>query len=176
MTRVRVAAALGALGLLLAAGSAQAQLYHYKDASGRTVYSDTPPPAGTPAGNILKAPKLNQAAPAPAPAAAAGEGKDKDGKEAKKDGPKTTADREADYKKRQADAEKKAQEDAKKTADDQQRQQRCASLQSNMAALQSGQRMKKFDANGNPSFVDDNERAAEIAKAQQEMSSSKCSG
>lgn len=174
MTRVKVAAALGALGLLLAAGSAQAQLYHYKDASGRTVYSDTPPPPGTPAGNILKAPKLNQAAPAPA--AAAAEGKDKDGKEAKKDGPKTTADREADYKKRQADAEKKAQEDAKKTAEDQQRQQRCASLQSNLAALQSGQRMRKFDANGNPSFVDDNERAAEIAKAQQDMAASKCTG
>jgi hypothetical protein len=167
--------ALG-LGLLLAAGSAQAQLYHYKDASGRTVYSDTPPPPGTPAGNIMKAPKMNPAAPAPAPAAAAAGEKDKDGKEVKKDGPKTTADREADYKKRQADAEKKAQEDAKKTAEDQQRQQRCSGLQSNLAALQSGQRIRKFDANGNPSFVDDNERAAEIAKAQQDMAAAKCSG
>jgi hypothetical protein len=176
MTRTKFAAAVGALGLVLVCGSAQAQLYHYKDGSGRMVYSDTPPPPGTPAGNILKAPKINQAAPAPTPAAAEGakDAKDKDGNPVKKDGPKSTADREADYKKRVADNDKKAKEDAQKAEQEQQRQARCSGLQANLSALQSGQRMRKFDANGNPSFVDDNERAAEIAKAQQEMASSKC--
>jgi hypothetical protein len=161
---------------MLACGAAQAQLYHYKDANGRTVYSDSPPPAGTPASSILKAPKTSPSA-APAPAAAAGDPKAPPGdpKNAeKKDGPKTTAEREADYKKRQAEAEKKAKDDGEKQAAESQRQARCAALQQNVAAMQSGQRMRKFDANGQPYFIEDNERAADVAKAQQEMSAAKC--
>ncbi|HEY4370489.1 MAG TPA: DUF4124 domain-containing protein [Burkholderiales bacterium] len=174
MTLGKIAACLGAFGLLLACGTAQAQLYHYKDASGRMVYSDTPPPPGIPAGNILKAPKTTQAAPAPA-AAAPADGKDKDGKE-KKDGPKSVADREADYKKRMAESDKKGKEEAAKQKQAADNQARCASLQQNLAALQSGQRMKKFDDKGNPYFADDAERSADIAKAQQDMSGSKCGG
>lgn len=177
MIRIGSAAVAGALGLMLACGAAQAQLYHYKDANGRTVYSDSPPPPGTPAGNILKAPKLNQAAPPPAAAAGdakAAPGDPKTADKDKKDGPKTTAEREADYKKRQAEAEKKAKEDSEKQAAETQRQARCAALQQNVAAMQAGQRMKKFDANGQPYFIEDNERAADVAKAQQEMSSAKC--
>jgi hypothetical protein len=68
MIRTGLATVAAALGLMLACGAAQAQLYHYKDANGRTVYSDSPPPAGTPASSILKAPKMGPAA-APAPAA-----------------------------------------------------------------------------------------------------------
>src|SRR4051812_21057622 len=107
MTRKNFAALVG-LSLAMACGAAHAQLYHYKDAQGRMVYSDTPPPAGTPAANVLKAPKLKQGAPAPdAPAATAdAKGKDpknpkdpKDDKAAAKKGPQTTAEREADYKK-----------------------------------------------------------------------------
>jgi Domain of unknown function (DUF4124) len=173
MKRIRFAAIAGALGLLLVAGGAQAQLYHYKDANGRTVYSDTPPPPGTPAGNVMKAPKLTEPA-APVPATASADAKDPDGKD-KKTGPMSTAEREADYKKRQAEAAKKAKEEGEKTAAEQNRQARCAGLQTNLAALQSGQRMKKFDANGNPYFAEDPERAADISKAQADMASAKCS-
>jgi len=181
MIRTGMAAVAAALGLMLACSAAQAQLYHYKDANGRTVYSDSPPPAGTPPGNIMKAPKVTQPV-APAPTPAGGEAKPAVGnnpnapgaEKDKKDGPKTTAEREADYKKRQAEAEKKAKEDAEKVAADQNRQARCAALQQNVAAMQSGQRMRKFDANGQPYFIEDNERAADVAKAQQEMSAAKC--
>lgn len=172
MIRTGMAAFAAALGLMLACGSAQAQLYHYKDANGRSIYSDSPPPPGTPASSILKAPKTIQAAPAPAPAATAatGDPKDKD----KKTGPMTTAEREADYKKRQADAEKKAKEDGDKLAVEQARQARCAALQQNLAANQAGQRIRKLDANGNPYFVEDAERASDAAKAQQDMAAAKC--
>jgi len=173
MTRTKFAAAVGAVGLMLVCGAAQAQLYHYKDASGRMVYSDTPPPPGIPAGNILKAPKVNQAAPPPAPAAAEG-AKDKDGKPVKKESEKTTSEREADYKKRVADNDKKGKEDAQKADQEKQRQERCTSLQANLAALQSGQRMRKFDSSGNPAFIDDSERAANIGKAQQDITDAKC--
>lgn len=179
MTFGKIIAGVAAMGLALACGSAQAQLYHYKDASGRMVYSDNPPPPGTPAANILKAPKLKQAAPAAAPAATAGtagtgaDPKDKD----KKAGPQSVADREADYKKRMEAADKKGKEDAAKAKEAADTQARCASLQQNLAALQSGQRMKQYDAStGQARFIDDNERSASIAKAQQDISSSKCSG
>jgi len=166
MNRIKLAGifATTALGLLLACGSAQAQLYHYKDASGRTVYSDLPPPPNTPAGNILKAPKIDQAAPAAAT----------DGKDGKASAPKSTAEREADYKKRMAEADKKGKDDAQKASQEEQRKAQCAALQTALTAMQSGQRLRKFDANGNPYFIDDNERAADIAKAQADMSNAKC--
>jgi len=173
MTRMNFAALLG-VSLVMACGAAHAQLYHYKDAQGRMVYSDSPPPPGVPAGNVLKAPKLKQSAPAPeAPATADAKGKDDKSKDKK--GPQSVADREADYKKRMAEADKKNKEAAQKDEQAQQTQARCASLQANLAALQSGQRMRKFDANGNPYFVDDAERNADVAKAQQDMAASKCS-
>ncbi|HEX4326096.1 MAG TPA: DUF4124 domain-containing protein [Burkholderiales bacterium] len=174
MTRTSFAALIGAVGLMLACGSAQAQLYHYKDATGHMVYSDNPPPPGTPAADILKSPKLKQSAPAPATAATA-DGKDDKSKD-KKAGPQSVADREADYKKRQAEAAKKGAADAQKAQQAQDTQARCAALQANLAAMQSGQRIRKFDPNGNPYFVDDAERGADVAKAQQDMSASKCGG
>jgi len=170
MKSIGFVATAGALGLLLICGAAQAQLYHYKDASGRTVYSDTPPPPGTPSGSILKSPKVIQSAPAPADTKADA----KDDKDGKKSAPKSVAEREADYKKRMADAEKKGKEDAQKADQEKQTQERCASLRTNLAALQNGQRMRKLDASGNPYFVEENERAADIAKAQQDMVSAKC--
>jgi hypothetical protein len=176
MTKASFAALIGACGLMLACGSAQAQLYHYKDATGHMVYSDNPPPPGTPAANILKAPKLKQSSPGPAAAATADSKDDKSKDKDKKTGPQSVADREADYKKRQAEGAKKGAEDAQKTQQAQDTQARCAALQANLAAMQGGQRIRKFDPNGNPYFVDDAERGADVAKAQQDMAASKCSG
>jgi hypothetical protein len=170
MSRISMVAVAAALGLMLAAGTTQAQLYRYKDANGSMVYSDSPPPPGTPPGNILKAPKIEQPPP---PADTSATGKGPDGKD-KKTGQKSVAEQEADYKKRKAEEEKKAKADADKAALEQQRQAQCTSLQTNLAALQSGQRMKTFDAQGNPSFLDDAGRDAAIAKAQQDMASAKC--
>lgn len=164
MRKTSLAAVAAAFGLLLACGTAQAQLYHYKDASGHMVYSDTPPPPGTPAASILKAPKLTEPPP-PAATDAAGT----------KGGQKSVAEQEADYKKRKADEAKKAKEDSDKAAQEAQRVARCATLQANLSALQGGQRMKKFDASGNPYFADDTERAADTARMQQDISSAKCS-
>jgi hypothetical protein len=166
MNRIGLATVAAGLALSLACGAAQAQLYRYKDANGSMVYSDSPPPPGTPPANILKAPKLVEPVP---PDTKGADGKDKKG------GQKSVAEQEAEYKKRKAEEAKKAKEDGDKAALDQQRQARCASLQSNLAALQGGQRMKKFDASGNPYYEDDTERAADVAKAQQDMASNKCS-
>lgn len=159
----------GALVLLaqLAPQFAHAQ-YSWIDAKGTRVFSDRPPPPGTPANRILKAPHRSDAAPEmPAPAASV------DAASAPADKPKpkppSLAEREADYKKRQAqrqDDEKKAQEQA---AQQRSRQEACASARQDEAQLASGMRISEVNANGERGFMSDEERARRLAQARQQL-------
>ncbi len=172
----------GAAVLLLAGSAAHAQAYKWKDANGRIVYSDQPPPRGTPAANILKAPKGFPAPTAAEPPAGAAAATDPAGTKpaagaspaATPKAPMTTAEREADFRKRQAENQKKAQEAEKKAAEESQRQAQCNSLKQNLAALESGQRMVRTDSNGERVFIDDAERARDIQKARQDLAAGKC--
>lgn len=168
MKKVNIVLALGAVILVGIPGISAAQSYKWRDQNGVIVYSDKPPPPNIPPGNILQKPKLNQAAPeSPAPAKSA------EGKAAP--GPKSIAEREADYKKRQAADQKKAKEEGEKSAQEEQRLANCKSLRENLAALESGQRMTRMDEKGERVFINDEERARDITKAREQMTSSKCS-
>ena len=82
----------------------------------------------------------------------------------------TDAEKELDFEKQQkedAQAAKKEQDQAKKQ---QETAQMCASLRSNVAALQSGVRITRVNAQGERYFVDDAQRQAEAANAQNEIS------
>ena len=80
---------------------------------------------------------------------------------------KSFAEREADYKKRQterADDRKKGDEKAAETAA---RDEACSNARANLRGLQEGQRVVRMDPKtGERIFVQDNERPAEIARAQ----------
>jgi len=80
---------------------------------------------------------------------------------------KSLAERDAEFRKRQADqqeAAKKAEEKTQETAD---RRQNCETAQSYLRSLQAGNRIGKTDPKtGERVFLEDNERAAEIARAQ----------
>jgi len=82
--------------------------------------------------------------------------------------PKTTAEREAEFKKRQlegAEAREKAEKKASETA---QNREACDNARGNLKALQEGQRITKIDPKtGERLFVEDADRPAEIAKAEQ---------
>lgn len=157
------------LGLpLLAALPAHAQ-YAYIDDHGTRVFSDQPPPPGTPAKRILKAPRAAQPAAqeTPAPSAATGD-KALDAKAgaATANAPKappTLAEREADYAKRtkaRQDSEaKQAEEQAKQAARD------CPNLLRNEAELTSGRRTSRMNAAGQAEFVPDEDRDRMIAEA-----------
>ena len=159
------------LGLpLLAALPAHAQ-YSWIDARGTRVFSDQPPPPGTPANRILKTPRgvapASLAAPAaqPAPEAAA-EGAEKTGedKPAKPKGPPTLAEREADYVKRskeRQEAEAKAAEQAAANARE------CAELRRVERDLAGQPRLTRVNASGEREFVGDAERERLIAQARQ---------
>jgi len=157
----------GALMLLaqLAPQFAHAQ-YSWIDDKGTRVFSDRPPPPGTPPSRILKAPHRSDLMPDnAAPAAAA------DGASTPADKPRqpSLAEREADYRKRQAerqDSDKKAQEDAGRKAA---RQETCANARQEERQLASGMRISEMQANGERGYISDEDRARRLARARQAL-------
>jgi type IV secretory pathway VirB10-like protein len=149
--------------LLLCTGLAHAQ-YAWINANGNHEYSDRPPPPSTPRSKILKAPRgspLLLEADAAAPAQA----KPEDTKADKKKGPPTLAERDADFRKRQ----KEQGEQEQKASDEAQRKQavaeNCAAARQNKAQLESGIRIADATAQGEPTFISDEERARRLAGA-----------
>ena len=140
--------ALLVMGMLLAA-PASAQVYKCVDASGKTVYSQQPCPAGDTSKVISRS-----APPEPAPAEA-------------KPGGKPPASPEQEYRKRQAEraeADKKAsEEEARKK----QQQDACNRAREALAQFDMGGRFTGVDAKGERYFYDDNRIAQERARAQQ---------
>jgi len=133
--------------LFCCAGVAQAQ-FVWIGANGTRVYSDQPPPPGTPASKILKAPGrplAPLAGPAPAPKAP------------------TLAEREADYRKRALAREEallKAGAGAQREA-----AQRtwCDELRKSKRLVDSGVRIAEMGADGQQRFLGDAERAQRTA-------------
>ena len=151
----------GAALLLALMPQAHAQ-YSWIDAGGARVFSDRPPPPGTPPSRILKAPRAAvlspygetapaaAAAPSPAPAPAAAS--------------PTVAERERAYRERAA----KQKEADDKSARENQRQAalagRCKALKQQEAALNAGTRLSEVDDKGEQRYIGDEERAGRLAE------------
>ncbi|MBL8471257.1 MAG: DUF4124 domain-containing protein [Rhodocyclaceae bacterium] len=118
------------------------EIYQYKDAQGRTVYSDVPPPD---AKNVTR----SSVAPASEGSPAAR---------------RTLAERERDLRKQQADRDQADQKAAKDKADAEARSRNCEDARGYLRTLESGERVVRHDANGERSFLDDEQRAADIAR------------
>ena len=143
------------LAALLFGSLAQAQVYQWKDASGKTIFSDKPPPG-------LSKPTR---APAPSPANEAAD----ESKPAETKPPKTTADRELEFRKRQKEnqaATEKQNAEQKQTAE---RKENCDSTRRYLHALESGERISLRDDKGERFYLDDAQRDQEITKARQAM-------
>jgi hypothetical protein len=137
------------LAALVVAAPAHAQ-YSWIDDHGTRVFSDRPPPPGTPTSRILKAPRRSAAAEPDAPA-----------EPAKSTAP-TLADRDADFRKRAAERdteERKAAEDAQRKADN---AAQCAAARRSEAALTSGVRITDVDDKGERVYVTDDEKARRL--------------
>jgi hypothetical protein len=135
------------------AGAAHAQ-YRWVDKDGKTRYGDTPPP-GVKA-TALGAP-ASGAAPAPAPAAGS--------KDAKK-GPLTAAEREQDYRKRQEAAKKEQEKSDKGQKVAAEKAENCTRAREYKVTLDSG-RVARTNAAGERYYMDEDQIAQELAKAQQ---------
>jgi hypothetical protein len=146
---------------LLALPSAHAQ-FSWVDEHGTHVFSDQPPPPGTPPQRILKAPRPRSPyavdAPAPAPAPAAD-----------KPAAPTLADREADYKKQLKQRSEEAAKAEHQAEEARARDERCKALRSEMAGLKTDMRVFNVTPNGDRSYLSDEERARNIRKTQQSL-------
>lgn len=140
-----------ALAILLAAGVVAAQVYKWVDKDGKVQFTDTPPP---PTATKEDAKKL-----VIKPAAGAGSGAS--------DTPKSLAERNKDSDKRRADAGAKAKKDDEQRAADGKNEARCQEANSYLRDLESGRPLSHADANGDRTFMSDEERAANIAKARE---------
>lgn len=150
--------------MALAAGSATAQ-WQWIDGTGSRVFSDTPPPAGTPEKNILKRPgparpaTVQAAAPAAeAPAAAtkpAGQ------------------DKELLARKKQAEEAEQAQKKAEQAKLAKARAENCERATRAKATLDSGIRIATTNAKGEREIMDDSGRASE-AKRLDDIIRSEC--
>jgi hypothetical protein len=134
----------------LVAAPAFAQ-YSWIDDHGTRVFSDRPPPPGTPPSRILKAPRgaaSTEAIPA----------------ETTKPAAPTLADRDADFRKRAAERdadERKAAQEAQRKADN---AEQCAAARRSEAALTSGVRITDVDEKGERVFITDDERTRRLAQ------------
>jgi hypothetical protein len=165
--------ALGATLLFLAATAAQAQ-YVWIGPGGTRQYSDRPPPPGTPASKIVKAPGRTapELAPPPAlPAATPVEpvATDPAAKPLPPKGPPTLAEQEAAYRARtkaRDEANLKAQEEAQRAR---QLAERCNAARETQAQLASGTRIARYGQDGQKSYMTDAERAARAAQVNQAL-------
>jgi Domain of unknown function (DUF4124) len=148
--------------LLLAALPATAQ-WKWKDARGQVVISDVPPPREIPDRDVLQKPEVvtrraAQAAPtasAPAPESVA----------------KAKVDPELEARKKKSEQD---QTDKLKAEEDKvaaQRAENCRRARTHMATLDSGTRLSRTNEKGEREILDDKQRADEINRTRQIISS-----
>jgi hypothetical protein len=156
----QVFSAATALVLLSLATSALAQ-FVWLDEKGVKQFSDMPPPSSVPNKRILKTP--GQSLPRNA---GSGNADAVDVADAKPDtkAPPTIAEQDAAYQKRkteQAEKNKKAEQEAKLASN---KAENCARARANQRALDSGARISETDANGQRSYINDQQRARQNAQ------------
>lgn len=151
-----------ALLLILAAAVATPCMaqWMWRDAQGKPVYSDRPPPPEIPDRNIVQRPAASRAAAAPAPSpassapAAAASGQDK----------------ELEQRRQQAEAAEAAKRKAAQEEQSKGRADNCARARQAKASFDSGVRIARLNAQGEREFLDDATRDAETRRLQQIIS------
>lgn len=145
-----------ALGIASTAAilSAHAQTYQWKDSSGQTIISDTPPPA-----SVKAARAIGSAQPTVVKGDVVAE------KPA--DGAKSTAEKDLEFKKRQQEAREKADKDAKEQKAAADKRENCTRARQNLAALESNQPMVSPDEKGQPQLMNSSQRDQELARARE---------
>lgn len=139
-----------AVAAMLVTAAVNAQIYQWKDETGKTIISDKPP-----VGAARTARKIEAEAPAATAAA-----------------PKTTADREMDFRKRQKDAQESADKAQKEQAAAAEKKENCDKARRYLLSLESGERVALRDDKGERYYMEDAQRQQEIGKARQAMQAS----
>lgn len=129
-----------------------AQTYQWKDSSGHTVISDTPPPGAAKEGTRTIGGKAPPKATSPTAAKPA-------------EAPKSFAEKDMDFKKRQQESSEKAEKEAKEKAVAADKRDNCERAQKQLALLESDQPMTMTNDKGERRMMEDSERQREIERA-----------
>lgn len=136
--------------LLLSATNAFPASYKWVDENNRTHYSEQPPPHIK--AKVLTSVSSESSAAASSPAA-----------------PKTIAERAAELDKAKLAKKDNAEKAAQKQAYDDALKANCDAAKKNLVALNDGIRLVEINANGERSYMTDEQRQQETAKAQQDI-------
>lgn len=173
---VRALAAASFAALAVAASLPAHAQYQWIDGSGRRVFSDQPPPPGTPQKNILKQPAARPAAPAPTADEAESSAADSTAAPAaapQASTPQAAApaaqDKALQEKLKKAEAEEAAKKKAEADRLAAQKAENCKRAISAKALLDSGQRIMQSDGKGERSFMSPEQRAAETKRIEEVM-------
>lgn len=151
--RAALAPLAALLALSLLATPTAAQIYKYKDASGRVVVTDKPPPSKTPRRPAPLEEPAADAEPATAPAASES---------------RPAVDPKLEAKRKELELRQKAEADEKQRAQEKEMKEFCDEARRQLAALESGQRVARYNATtGEREFLEDDQRNAEISRIRQ---------
>ena len=135
---------------LLAATAVSAQIYEWKDAQGKTHYSDKPP---------VETSRVKKIAP---PETSASSDTTQ----------KTVSDRELEFRKRQKETQENADKTNKEQAASADRKESCGNARRTLEMLESGERIALRDSQGERYYMDESQRQQETAKARQAIQAS----
>ena len=166
MTSKSLLALAFAATALNASGSALAETYQWKDSSGRTVISDTPPPAS------VRGSRAVGTSPPPSIGAPATDAAQATGNPPSAGAPKTTAEKDMEFRKRQQEAREKADKESKEAAQAAQNRENCERARTHLQALESGRRMILPDGKGGEMFLEDAQRGDEIERTRNTIAES----
>jgi hypothetical protein len=174
MKPIRCLRALCASAALLLAAHAHAQ-YSWIDDHGTRVFSDRPPPVGTPASRILQAPRSATAStPVEAPPAATAAAPDAEllpgldqflKKAGAKPAHRTLADREAAYRERAAQREADTQKAAAEARLKVEHANACTAAREEEQLMKKTRRMMGVNEKGERAVLTDEDKAARLARA-----------
>jgi hypothetical protein len=148
-------------------GSALAQNWKYRDAQGRIVVSDLPPPSGVQDKDILERPTapVRRATPPAAPATAGSAPANTTAPLAQ------SSDPELETRRKKAADEQEMKNKVQLEKDAAQRADNCARAKAHIAALSDGLRMSRTNDKGEREILDDKARAEEMQRARQVIAS-----
>lgn len=139
--------------------NAYAEVNKWVDENNQVHYSDQPPPSSTKT-KKLRTSSGSKGSAETSSAAASNEPA----------APKTIAEREAELRKSQQAKKETADKAAQEQANEEAILANCANAQQSLKALQDGMRMVEFDAKGERTYLDEEQRQQRIAKTQQDIS------
>ena len=136
--------------------------FKWRDANGRMVYSDQPPPTSIPSDAVLQAPGLRPAAERPG---TTGDAAKATGATAGSPSATSTADRELEFRKRRVERAETERKSADEAAKARQVAAACEETRAELRTLESGMRMSRVNERGEREFIDDAQRAARLDAA-----------